>query len=151
MTVTPVRTSSPSIRVVMPTRTPSTSVTAFFRPGVHVPIEMPRSLALTAASRRRRRRGRRRAGAGRAAALDGLEVHVRPATAHVPEEARVAVVPIEVRVGFERDARTPRDELCEHGGRLARGAAPPAERGGGNLDEPHRAAVREVESVAVDD
>ena len=44
-TVTPVRTLSPSISVVWPTRTPSTSVIAFAGPGGSRPISIPRSRA----------------------------------------------------------------------------------------------------------
>ncbi len=44
-TVTPVRTSAPSIRVVCPTRTPSTSVIAFAGPVGSRPISIPRSRA----------------------------------------------------------------------------------------------------------
>ena len=50
-TVTPVRTSSPSISVVWPTRTPATSVIAFQRPGVPRPTAMPRSRALMRSGR----------------------------------------------------------------------------------------------------
>jgi D-aminopeptidase len=44
-TVTPVRTLAPSISVVWPTRTPSTSVIAFAGPGGSRPISIPRSRA----------------------------------------------------------------------------------------------------------
>jgi hypothetical protein len=47
MTVTPVRTSSPSTSVVWPTRTPATSVIAFSGPGSSEPISIPSSRALT--------------------------------------------------------------------------------------------------------
>ncbi len=50
-TVTPVRTSSPSISVVWPTRTPETSVIAFRFPVGSVPIVMPRSRARGRATR----------------------------------------------------------------------------------------------------
>ncbi len=45
ITVTPVRTSSPSISVVCPTRTPGTSVIAFRSPVGRVPMAMPSSRA----------------------------------------------------------------------------------------------------------
>ena len=44
-TVTPVRTESPSISVVCPTRTPGTSVSAFSAPVGSVPMRIPSSLA----------------------------------------------------------------------------------------------------------
>ena len=44
-TVTPVRTSSPSTRVVCPTFTPGTSVIASSGPGGSLPISIPRSRA----------------------------------------------------------------------------------------------------------
>jgi hypothetical protein len=46
-TVTPVRTSSPSMSVVWPTLTPATSVIAFSGPCDSRPISMPRSRART--------------------------------------------------------------------------------------------------------
>ena len=46
ITVTPVRTDSPSISVVCPTWTPGTSVIAFASPGGSVPITTPASRAL---------------------------------------------------------------------------------------------------------
>ena len=47
-TVTPVRTSSPSISVVWPTRTPATSVIVFRAPRARRPMSMPSSCALGA-------------------------------------------------------------------------------------------------------
>jgi hypothetical protein len=55
-TVTPVRTSSPSTRVVWPTRRPATSVMAFRGPGLPSPMRRPSSRALTTGSRRAPRR-----------------------------------------------------------------------------------------------
>ncbi len=43
--MTPVRTESPSMTLSWPTRTPSTSVMAFFGPGARTPISIPRSRA----------------------------------------------------------------------------------------------------------
>src|SRR6266516_1195434 len=125
-TVTPVRTESPSISVVWPTRTPVTSVTAFFVAGTPSPIAMPRSRARTSSvnsiSMAKTETKRELWGMETRKAVDNFPVSgepIPPSVAHWLGRIKAAAARVNAELGLLEDEKARR--IAEAGDRVAAG------------------------------